>query len=427
MAKSKRKLAKFDDFLKLSNFFYTSVGVRPYEKPGFIQGTSLLSSFIFYFGVINMNCMLVCEIIYVLRAFATGENILQAIMTMSYIGFVLVGDFKMLYVWSQKSALTIFVQRLMKMFPLDLELQKEYRMQYYLSQCTTVTVGFSMLYMILIWTYNLFAITQYFIYDKWLQTRVVGQELPYTMFYVWDWRDNWSYYLMYFLQDVAGYTSAAGQISSDLMLCAFATQLVMHYDYVSKTMTNYVVKLGSEDVENMDKKINRNLNAIAIVQAKAQAEDMQFLQEMIRYHENLLNLSEELNNIFGVPLLLNFATSSFVICFVGFQMTIGAAPDTLIKLFLFLISSIAQVYLICHYGQLLIDASINVADAVYNQNWSNAEIRYQKMLVLMAERAQKPAQLKATTFVLISRGTMTDLMQLSYKFFALLRTMYVTK
>ncbi|XP_075145692.1 odorant receptor 85b-like [Haematobia irritans] len=424
MSKSITKPAKFDDFLKLSNIFYTSVGVQPYEKPGFIQTPSLLASFVFYFGVINMNCMLVCECIYVLGAFITGENILQAIMTMSYIGFVIVGDFKMLYVWSQKSALTKFVQRLMKMFPMDIELQREYRLPYYLSQCTTVTVGFSLLYMILIWPYNLFAIIQYFVYDKWLKIREVEQELPYTMFYVWDWRDNWSYYLMYFLQDLAGYTSAAGQISSDLMLCAFATQLIMHFDYVSKSMTDYVVKLGSE---SGDQRTKRNLNANALLEAKARADDMAFLRGMIHYHENLLDLSAELNNIFGVPLLLNFASSCFVICFVGFQMTIGAAPDTLIKLFLFLISSIAQVYLICHYGQLLIDASINVADAVYNQNWSNADVRYQKMLVLMAERAQKPARLKATNFVLISRGTMTELMQLSYKFFALLRTMYVKK
>lgn len=90
--------------------------------------------------------------------------------------------------------------------------------------------------------------------------------------------------------------------------------------------------------------------------------------------------------------------------------------------------------------------STKIAQAVYNQNWSEADVRYQKMLVLIAERAQKPAILKATSFVLVSRGTMTEvgrifmtssysknhknfiilqIMQLSYKFFALLRTMYV--
>lgn len=141
----------------------------------------------------------------------------------------------------------------------------------------------------------------------------------------------------------------------------------------------------------------------------------------------LFSLSEQINQVFGLPLLLNFITSSFVICFVGFQITIGAIPETILKLILFLFSSAAQVYLICHYGQELLDKvnyffscerlktlnihlfqSLNVALAVYSQNWSHADVRYQKMLILIVERAQKPVQLKATTFVNISRGTMSE-------------------
>lgn len=52
--------------------------------------------------------------------------------------------------------------------------------------------------------------------------------------------------------------------------------------------------------------------------------------------------------------------------------------------------------------------SFNIATAVYNQQWYNADIGYKKMLVLIAARAQKPVELQATKFVLISRGTMTD-------------------
>lgn len=63
-----------------------------------------------------------------------------------------------------------------------------------------------------------------------------------------------------------------------------------------------------------------------------------------------------MNEVFGVALFFNFMASSFVICFVGFQMTMGADPDTLFKLFLFLFTSASQVYLISHYGQQLIDA-----------------------------------------------------------------------
>ncbi|XP_065354819.1 uncharacterized protein LOC135949246 [Calliphora vicina] len=402
------KLATFEDFVKLANFFYTTVGIQPYVKGEASKGKAVLASVIFYSGVINMNYVLISEILYVVMALVKGENFLEATMTMSYIGFVLVGNFKMFFVYRRKDDLTKFVNGLQQIFPDTAELQVEYNMKHYLKQCSRITLSFSWLYMILIWTYNLFSIIQYVVYELWLNIRQVGQTLPYFMYIPWNWNNHWSYYLLYASQDFAGYTSAAGQISGDLLLTACATQLIMHYDFTSYKLASYQVQRGLKGVE----------------EEKAYSQDMEFLKNIVQYHTNLLNLSDQLNDVFGKPLLLNFATSSFVICFVGFQMTIGATPETILKLLLFLFSSITQVYLICHYGQHLIDSSTNISKAVYNQNWTAADVRYKKMLILIAKRAQKPAILKATSFVLVSRGTMTEIMQISYKFFALLRTMY---
>lgn len=92
-----------------------------------------------------------------------------------------------------------------------------------------------------------------------------------------------------------------------------------------------------------------------------------------------------------------------------------------------------------------------IARAAYNQDWSHADVRYRKSLLMIIQRSQKPAYLQGTIFIQITRGSMTDvsafnpnplciyvisplvqhvihivfqLLQLSYKFFALLRTMY---
>lgn len=87
---------------------------------------------------------------------------------------------------------------------------------------------------------------------------------------------------------------------------------------------------------------------VQYINAKSQENKKKFIKSF--------SLSDVMNDVLGVPLLVNFMTSSFVICFVGFQMTMDAEPDYMVKLFLFLFSSLAQIYLICHYGQLLIDA-----------------------------------------------------------------------
>ncbi|KAH8283728.1 hypothetical protein KR018_007889, partial [Drosophila ironensis] len=60
------------------------------------------------------------------------------------------------------------------------------------------------------------------------------------------------------------------------------------------------------------------------------SKDSTFLVDTVRYHQRILRLTDVLNDIFGIPLLLNFMVSTFVICFVGFQMTVGVPPDLLV-------------------------------------------------------------------------------------------------
>ncbi|TDG38479.1 hypothetical protein AWZ03_015099, partial [Drosophila navojoa] len=98
----------------------------------------------------------------------------------------------------------------------------------------------------------------------------------------------------------------------------------------------------------------------------------------------------------------------FVLCFVSFQLTVGVKPDEAIKLLLFLVSSLCQAYLICYHGQLIVDASSSISKAAYNHNWTNADERYRKALVFIMMRSQNPTYLKATIFIQITRGTMTD-------------------
>ncbi|XP_062125980.1 odorant receptor 85c-like [Drosophila sulfurigaster albostrigata] len=392
-------IAKMDSFLKYANFFYTAVGIEPYTRVSRKSAPSIWISFVFWSNIINLSLVLLGETVYVLISFATGEHVVEAIMVMSYIGFVLVGMNKMAFVWWKKESLSGIMHQLEELFPRTKETQSEYQLDRYLESCSRLSLTFSLLYSVLIWTYNLFNIAQYFVYELWLKTRIVGLTLPYMMYIPWHWEGNWSYYLLLFSQNFAGYTSAAGQVSTDLLLCAVATLIIMHYDYLGRIIE---FKQLSGDW----------------------SQDSRFLAQVVQYHERLLSLSAELNEIFGVPLLLNFLISSFVICFVGFQMTIGVPPDLMIKLLLFLVSSLCQVYLICHHGQLIADASSGIALAAYKQDWSFADVRYRKTLVFIIARSQKPAFLKATVFMQITRGTMTELLQLSYKFFALLRTMY---
>ena len=286
---------QFKDFMKLSDFFFVTIGIEPYVKPGGLLATNQSSwkkNLIFSMNLLNMNWILFSEVLFIVLAVLQHKNFVEATMTLVYVGFVSAGDLKMLSVWRKKQHLTQFINDLYELFPRDPEEQlAKYDMKKYLRQCTALTIGFSLMYMLLIWTYNLFAMFEYLIYDALLQKRVIEPELPYFMYIAWDWRNNWSYYLLYASQVFAGYTSAAGQISSDLLLCSAATQMVMHYDYLARTLTEYKVKFENE--QNF----------------KTKQEDMQFLAYIVAYHDKVLRLVQEsfpIANIFFIENLKIF-------------------------------------------------------------------------------------------------------------------------
>lgn len=62
----------------------------------------------------------------------------------------------------------------------------------------------------------------------------------------------------------------------------------------------------------------------------------------------------------------------------------------------------AQAFLLCAFGQDLIDSSLAVSDAVFESDWNNFEdVKLKKSLMMIMIRAQKPMRLTAMNFVTI--------------------------
>lgn len=67
--------------------------------------------------------------------------------------------------------------------------------------------------------------------------------------------------------------------------------------------------------------------------------------------------------------------------------------------------------------------SSNVSQACYNQQWYYADIRYQRILLIMMVRAQKPASIQPPTFKPTSCELFKEILSMSYQFFCVLNTM----
>ncbi|XP_016959715.1 putative odorant receptor 85d [Drosophila biarmipes] len=391
-----------DGFLKYANVFYLSIGMLAYDHKESGKRKELLLHWMFIAQMVNLNAVLFSELIYVFLAIGKGSNFLEATMNLSFIGFVVVGDLKIWHIWRQRKRLTQVVNELENLHPESLDQQEPYNVKYHLSGYSRYSKFYFGMHLVLIWTYNLYWAVYYLVCDFWLGVRQFERMLPYYCWVPWDWSTGLSYYLMYVSQNLAGQACLSGQLAADMLMCVLVTLVVMHFIRLSGHIQGHVAGILSSQ------------------------QDLEFLQAVVVYHQRLLHLCQDINEIFGVSLLCNFVSSSFIICFVGFQMTIGGKIDNLVMLVLFLFCAMVQVFMIATHAQRLIDASEQIGQAVYSHDWFHGDIRYRKMLVLIVKRAQQPSRLKATIFLNVSLVTVSDLLQLSYKFFALLRTMYST-
>ncbi|KAH8347265.1 hypothetical protein KR059_007813 [Drosophila kikkawai] len=400
-SKEQQEPIVLESFLKYANVFYLSIGMLAYDQKDNGKRRKLLLHWMFIAQIINLNAVLLTELIYVFLAISRGSNFLEATMNLSFIGFVVVGDLKIWHIWRQRTQLTYVVRELETLHPQTIDQQKSYDVAAHLGGYKRYSVFYFGMHLVLIWTYNLYWAVYYLVCDFWLDLRQFKRMLPYYCWVPWDWSTGCSYYFMYVSQNFAGQACLSGQLAADLLMCALVTLLVMHFTRLAGHIENYVAGLSTPQ------------------------RDLEFLQKVVAYHQRLLLLCQDINGIFGVSLLCNFVSSSFIICFVGFQMTIGGKIDNLVMLVLFIFCAMVQVFMIASYAQRLLDVSEHIGQAVYNHDWFHADLRYRKMLILIVKRAQRPSRLKATIFLNVSLVTVSDLLQLSYKFFALLRTMYV--
>ncbi|KAH8260301.1 hypothetical protein KR026_009270, partial [Drosophila bipectinata] len=429
--KPKDSFPLIEEFFRLPKIYYRTIGLNPYESSKAEKNDpdilSRIQSVVF---ILNLVFVVVMEVVYIVISFRTGDNFLESCMVMSYIGFSFVGFSKIIVVIVQKEKMTSLFRTLESIFPKPLSAEEDpYDTRQYLRRCLRFTKGFGGLYTFLVFIYNFYPITQYKVLEL-MGSPNANPVLPYSITAPWDYRHGWDYYLNYFSEAVAGYTATCGHISADLMIFSVTTQVIMHFSRVIKAFREFDV--GDPSNESGEK-------------VKGADEALQELRSLVAYHHHILRcilkyfhllvypnsdliiicrITDDVNDVFGIPLLINFAASSLLVCFVGFQMTFGVSPQHFAKLMLMLSSALVEIYLICSFSQRLIEASENVSSAVYEMNWTGADVRFRRMLIYIAHRSQKPVCLKATVFVDISIETMSIFLRMSYKFFCAIRTMY---
>ncbi|XP_050071387.1 odorant receptor 13a-like [Anopheles maculipalpis] len=147
------------------------------------------------------------------------------------------------------------------------------------------------------------------------------------------------------------------------------------------------------------------------------------MKRIILKHKINLSLIEQLEDGFSFYLMVQFLTSSIVVCVVLYELTIvfGWNEDTF-KTLTYLPGAILQLFLFCWYAQNITEEANLVADHIYNIPWYLSDTPLQKTILTFMVKAQKPTGVTASKFYMVTLQSFQRISSTSYSYFTLLQT-----
>ncbi|XP_059615687.1 putative odorant receptor 85d [Phlebotomus argentipes] len=307
---------------------------------------------------------------------------------------------KLNMIWWNQKRLTRIVNKLEEIFPKTEDDQEEYHIRETRRESYMITIYFSVSYMILIWVFNLLPLIVSIM--DYMDTGIYKRQLPYFIWYPFNpTKTAKMFMIMYVQQNWGAFVSMIGILGTDLFFGCFITQLSMQF----KTLTHHLTFITTPR------------RAKGLRNAR--------LKSAIERHHTLIDLCAEMEDIYNFSILCNFVLSSLMICLVGFQSTNPDVHfDILFKYVMFLICAMWQVFCLCYYGNVLLETSQALSWGAFCSQWHREDAEYQKSILMILMRAQRPQYVTAGKFSIVSLRSFTAILSTAFSYFTLLRSVY---
>lgn len=325
------KFNKFSTSLSTPQSFFSIMGLTLFENDNGKLRSKWFYIKLTYFWIqyIALLLCLIGEIIYFITSLGSFKNFLAMIETTSYIGFVALSLIKLLIIFIHRKKLLAVIDDLNELFPRTIESQVKYKIKIYMKRANYLMKYFAILYMILIWIFNLLPLFESYMHYR--DTGIWIRSFPYRIWYPFDALADGVFEVNYIIQGWAGFNSASASVAVDVLFCAIISQICMQFEILQYDILN--LEIDSE-----------NLNG-----------EYESLCKCIQKHEKLIQLSNVLESCYSLPMMFNFVASTFIICLTGFMAMTGVSAFDLFKFFIFLVSSLTEIFVLCWYGNRILD------------------------------------------------------------------------
>lgn len=160
--------------------------------------------------------------------------------------------------------------------------------------------------------------------------------LPFVTWFPFNEYGKVTYPLTYIFLFYGSHVSSAASICYDSLFCMFLSHLCLQYKLLAEDLRNTVAST----------KNNRDTNEISSEER---------LRRGIEKHQLLIDIRNNIDSIFTDVFFLNFSSSTFNICIVGFLFVIQKGFAGKVKFVMMLLTLLAQIFLLCWYGQEVVD------------------------------------------------------------------------
>ncbi|KAK4885300.1 hypothetical protein RN001_001571 [Aquatica leii] len=126
----------------------------------------------------------------------------------------------------------------------------------------------------------------------------------------------------------------------------------------------------------------------------------------VDYHVAIYQVSKDIDKTYRFCHLVGFVTITIIFCVLMYDLSFKKLFGNVFLLEILYISVLlALLCFNCYCGNETLNKSLEVALACTEINFLNTDIRFQKALILIIQRSQKPICFKVGNFVLLTSGT----------------------
>ncbi|XP_011050405.1 PREDICTED: odorant receptor 46a, isoform A-like [Acromyrmex echinatior] len=144
------------------------------------------------------------------------------------------------------------------------------------------------------------------------------------------------------------------------------------------------------------------------------------LRSCVHQHYHIIRLAYIVNTKFRLIIIIQFITSTLIICFSLYQISKTTTKAKYIEMTLYISSMLTQIFFYCWYGNEVKIKSHQMIDNIFEMEWLTLDKSKKKSLIIIMRRTIVPIQITCAYIIPMNLDSFMGILKTSYSTYNLL-------